>query len=655
MAILDNVLSKFGYISEKQFTRRVEEAVKTELVKNLPYFLGETADAMRFNMPDPSVYANQSDLYRLSPILGTAVELLSNDVATAQFNVKRRVGEEVRDIPNHDFEILIRNPNPADSGLEFLANTVSSYKLNGNAVWWLNRESQYDVPEEIWPLPFSMLSPVPDKRMYIDHYDYFPGNGRTIQLKTWQLVHFRTFNPNNRFIGLSMIESLAVTLSGDQGMRRTNTVTYNDHNGAPPSIIAFKDWIGDPQWEDTKKEIRDSAAKNRVMTLRGVGDGVSWLQRQISSKDMEYVANLQENLTTVFNRACPGLLAMLEPSATEANALAARATYAEKTLWPTMEAIAQKVTSDILPAYGRKLIGVFTDPRVVDKKINLEEQAAFERTHTIEEVRKEYYQDEPIGDERDKLLPVQVNAQSGGIQKPPEPKIPQQPQQIQDNAKIENNNPQVKKPTDEEANNPQDAATQDLAKMERKAVKRVGKAIDFASENIPYDLMESIKSELPRCKVEADTRAVFARARQNLNPARKSEVLELAAAINRLADKGPSITVVNEGEAYKRQEPQVLHVHMPEQAAPQVYNWHEAQKPANVDVHADIHVPEQPVPNVSVNVPPQPTPNVEVHVPQQQANVVVNVPKVRRTRQTVKRDEGGNISGSTTENEYEGE
>jgi len=503
MSILERTLNRFGFISRSQFDMRVSEAIKREL-DNVPRWMGETADATRGGMPDPFIYANQADLYRLSPILGTALDILADDVGLSKFNVKRMVGEEVRDIPNHDFELLMRNPNPLETGMEFLGSTTRGYKLNGNHVWWMNRADKYEQPAELWEIPFHMIAPVPDGRLYISHYNYFPGNGKTpMPLPVWQIVHFKTYNPLNRFVGLSPIESLVDTITGDLGMRKTSRRTYTEYGGAPQSILAFKDWVPDEAWKDIKREKQQAAMRNEMMMLRGVGEGVSWMARAMSSKDMDFIAQLKANMTDIFNRMCPGLVAMLSENATEANALAARATYSEKTLWKTLEMIAQKVTGDILPVYGRKLMGVFDDPRVVDRKLELEEQNAFERTHTIEEIRQEYYQDDPIGDERDKLFVNQVNTQSGGIQKPPPPPRLPAPQPLLPSGDTQ--------PAEEIAltdNGGEDlqakAAVNALYKWRRQVVDgRNGKAMLFTNADLPDMLVKSIKKKLPLLEKES--------------------------------------------------------------------------------------------------------------------------------------------------------
>lgn len=515
MSIIDSVLNRFGFVSEREFTTRVTEAVKLELDRQLPRWLGETADAERWDIPDISIFANQADMYRLSPILGTAISILGNDIATSKLHVKRMVGEEMREISNHPFEVKLRNPNPVDSGMEFMQYTTSTYLLNGNAIWWLNRKDQYSEPDEIWWIPFSKISPVPDGRMYVSHYDYFPGNGKEVQrLETWEIVHFKTYNPNNRFIGLSPLESLAVTLQGDLSMRKTNTTNYTEYGGAPQSILAFKDFVAEPAWSSIKEEKRLAAKRNEMMMLRGVGDGVSWLQRALSNKDMDYIAGLKQNMTDVFNRMCPGLLSMLSDSATEANALAARATYAEKTLYPMGEAIAQKITTDILPVYGRKLVAMFDDPRVVDRKLELEEMAEFSKYHTIQEVREKYYQAEPLGDERDNLLVSQVTAKA-------EPKEEQPPA---------TNMPEEATPSQDGA---VDAMKADLMRWKRLALRKFGKEQPkFYSEHIPDTLNREIAAKLKSCQSPVDVAELFETIKPKSDP-----VLYLANVIERALEK----------------------------------------------------------------------------------------------------------------------
>jgi len=212
---------------------------------------------------------------------------------------------------------------------------------------------------------------------------------------------------------------------------------------------------------------------------------------------------------------------MLSESSTEANALAARATYAEKTEWPMMEMLAQKDTSDILPAYGRKLICIYDDPRVVDKKLKLDEQTAFERSHTVKEVRKEYYQDDPIGDERDELFPAQVTAQAAKPEQPVEQPATEQPPA--EDAPVTTADDTVMKA--------------ELLKWKRYAIRTFGKAQfgKFESAALPANVIDNVYASLAGCKMAGDVADVFENAMNNEQP-KDSAIKALAAELARAVD-----------------------------------------------------------------------------------------------------------------------
>lgn len=490
MKLVDRIAS---VLSPKRFNELVSEAVKRELDK-APRWLLDTADAERYGLPDPFVYMTQADMYRLSPILGTALDVLGNDIGLSKPNVKRRVGEEVRDVPNHEFETRVygslKYPNPLESGMEFLKATAIGRVLNGNHVWWLNRTSWYEKPAEIWQWPFERVRPVPDGRQYIKHYEYYPNGAKEpVIIPTYQIVHFKTYNPHSPFVGLSPLESLAETIVGDLGMRKTSAQAYTERGGSPPDILAFSEWIENEAWNEMKREIEKSSKENKTLRLRGTKGDVKWMTRSVSNKESDFVQMLSSNMEDVFNRVAPGLLAMLGKDANRSTADAARATYEEKTHWTMLEEISAKVTSEILPAYGRNLFLEFDDPRVVDRALKLQEQEAYERSHTYNETRMEHYGDEPLEGEIGEMLVGQTKA----------PDAPQ-PTQRQDNMRPNTET----QPVDDQMENISD----DTTTVKSQAIKalygwrrqvkdgRWEKARKFSNPAISLDMERAIKAEL---------------------------------------------------------------------------------------------------------------------------------------------------------------
>jgi HK97 family phage portal protein len=418
----------FGFLTQKEAAQMVAAAVKAAMLENAPNWLRQTADAERYSIPDPGVYGNQADLFRKLSWILQAVEITAHAAAVTRFDVKRVINDqEPKDIPNHPFEMLLRRPNPLDSRFEFLAWTVTMFKLTGNCYWWMNRPDEFTPPDELWGIPSSKITPVLNGNMIPAGYMYYPGNGSEIMLPPHEITHFKRTNPNSRFVGLSAIEAIAMVAQGDLGMQKYNTVLFEKNNGRLPSVMAFEQMIADPTWDKIKEDTREASRNREMLMLRGVGQagGLQWLQNSVSQREMEFLAGRQANKEEIYNTLAPGLFSMLSENATEANSRTGRAAFNELTLYPMHVMMGEKISNEILPTYGtekaRPLVGEFEDVRMADKQMELNEIVEYSKTHTIAEIREKWYGDDKLGDERDDLLPAQIEATSGGIQEPPMP------------------------------------------------------------------------------------------------------------------------------------------------------------------------------------------------------------------------------------------
>lgn len=429
MRLLDTVANWLGY-------------AKTATMTNPPAWLTASAEAERWEIPlDGSLPESQAELYQKLSWVQIAVAAVAQMAATTALGVRQLTGEEASDIPNHPLELLLKRPNPLDSRYEFMEATFAYKLITGNAYWWLNRPSEDRPPAELWLIPPHKIRPVPDGRMYLRGYIYDAGFGREIALEPWEVVHFRRFHPSSRWLGLSPLEALEVTTRGDLAMQRWNTNYFAKDNAKPAGALAYADPIDDASWGRMKSDIRDQhgGTKRSLMMLRNVGKGgVSWINMAMSQKDMEFLAGRTFNKEEIFSLYAPGLSSVLAVNATEANATTGKGTFVEMAVWPQLTSVAEKITNDLLPAYGDNLMAQFDDIRVTDRQLVLSEQAAFERVHTIDEVRARFYQASALGDERGNLLVVEVGkglTRAEPVPAQPEPTpIPTQPPTLPDQA-----------------------------------------------------------------------------------------------------------------------------------------------------------------------------------------------------------------------------
>jgi phage portal protein BeeE len=509
-------MSFLGLTTRKEMQALIEDAIKAEQVKYSPWLL-QTADAEKYNMPDPSIYGNQADLYRTLSWITSAVGITADTVSIVPLSVMSAVGEdEPEAINNHPFELLLRHPNDEDSRSEFIYGSSAFWDLNGNCYWWLNKANEKATPDEMWIIPPHMIRAIPDGRMYLKGYLYYPGNGAEIFLQPWEICHFRRFNPFSRFTGLSAIESIALVAQGDLGMQNWNTTLFKENNARLPGIITFANMIEKGEWDKIKADTREAAKNRSLMMLRGVGQGdVKWLQNAVSQKDMEFLAGRAFNKSEIYGVLAPGLEAMTDPSATEANANAGERTFMAKKIWPMLVRMAEKIGNSILPAYGKNLIAEFEDVRISDRQLELQEMTEYAKSHTVKELRTKYYQDKPLGDERDDLFVTQVNAQTGKPEPEPAPVVVAPPQPEAKPETIQGEEPLEEVDEAEAENN---ALKADLDKWKRKALKHIGQCVPFESEVIPLDILSDISAKLPVCKTDTDVRALFVRRATKAHP-----------------------------------------------------------------------------------------------------------------------------------------
>jgi HK97 family phage portal protein len=513
MSIFTNILSRLGYIKTAQ------------VVKPSPWQQAE-AQEESWNYPDLGVITNQADLYRVLSWVFAAIEAKSNMASSVELNVKKLEGEKVVDIPNHPFEALMRKPNPMQSRSALWYDTFAYRSLTGNAYWWLNRTSGNAPPDEIWLIPSDRIRPVADTNLYLKGYMYQPGGGAgEIPLEPWEIVQFKRWNPHSRYIGMSEIESIALSATGDIAAQKWNVNYFGKDNAKIPGILAFGDPVGDPEWQRIRHEVATqyTGVQRRLMLLRGVGTKVNFLPNSISQKDMEFLAGRTFSKEEIWTVLAPGLASMLAVNATEANANAGERTFRALAVWPLLTHIAEQITLDILPCYGEGLVAQFEDVRITDKAMNLQERAAFERVHTVDEVREKYDEADPLKDnEIGGMLVAIANSPAGAPKaETPEQLVPFAGNQQPPTEEVKPGNEQ--QPKEDEQVTPELSVTPEelpetvkaeLGRWQRKAIKALARgkqaSVPFDSTIIPEGIRDTVIIGLGESISEDDIKETFA-------------------------------------------------------------------------------------------------------------------------------------------------
>jgi phage portal protein BeeE len=577
MNLLDTLAARLGYAKATG--------------KPAPAQLLSMADGYRWEMPDASEAEKQIRLYQQLTWFSTAIDNTANIAATGVFGVRQVAGEpggaDDKDLPNHEFEKLLRRPNPSQSRGEFLRDSFTTYKITGNLFWFLNRPNENVAPSELWIVPSHMLRPIPDGRSYIKGYEFTPSGRAPEFIPPWKIMHLKTANPLNPFVGLSALQSLAIDAYGDLAQQKFNLSMFDANAGKMPGIIVFNDMVADPMWKEIKRaretEWGKGAKHAGPMMLRGVGaNGVDYIAAQLSQREMEFLEGRGFTRSEIYGKLAPGLDSILAVNATEANAIAGKATLIEFGVWPVLVQLAEKITSDLLPLYGENLEGAFDDMRQTNRILDLQEQQEYAKYHTVNEVRAEYYDEGPLmldesqaaaleedmaqeTENRETAL-AQVADAKPAANKPPafgkaealpaegKPSKQLDPRGLMFVAQIGPATPLPGDPTapppaaptppplmqpegdavpDKES--PDDGQEQEMKAWERFAVKRLGRgreAREFEPRVLPLLQAARIQAALKTARTEADVRAVFAGEK-----APPGDLARLAAAIEAVEKK----------------------------------------------------------------------------------------------------------------------
>mgnify|MGYP002078497776 CR=1 FL=1 len=308
--------------------------------------------------------------------------------ALVPFHVARRAADGAVEQADHPFERLLQKPNPLLSRFELIEHTVGHLEIHGNAYWFLAGEPG-GLPLELWPLRPDRVSIVPDARRGVRGYIY-EVDGRQVPLDAAEVVHFRRWHPSNDYYGLSALEAARLAVEADRAMADWNRRYFGEGMAVPAGIVAIRERVSDSDYERLQREWRSAygGRERRTAFLRGAS--VEWHNVGLSQQEMDFLDARRFNREEIFQIfGIP--VGLFSENATEANALVGERVFVERTLWPKLVRIAEKITTDLLPFYGRGLVGRFEDIRPQDRRAQLEEIRVARGVLTTDEIRARYF------------------------------------------------------------------------------------------------------------------------------------------------------------------------------------------------------------------------------------------------------------------------
>lgn len=516
---LERKLSGMGYTK----ARRPKASITSVFAGESPLFT-DVFDA--YGVDDRQT--EQERLAVTSSWFYSDVRVIVNEASEATVGIHEIKGEETTEIVNHEFERIMRRPNPHWSNTLLMQYTFWWWLLRGEA-YWLKVFDRTGTLAQIWPLPASRMRPVPDKRKYIRGYHYTPTNRADEQGVTFlpqQIVFFRFPNVFDYHRGLSPLSAAMRAIQTDIKAADWNLEAYTKEMTLR-LLISLRAELSQPTYEAAKAEIIEQLIEKQMRYMVARAGDVDVTPFSLSPKDAEYLGSREMSRTEI-DRILGFPEGYWTARANKSNADAAKAALIDSVIWPLLTLTAADITGQIIiPEYGEQYVAKFDDIRLKDQRLELAQHNVEWKVSTFDEAREDLDKESYGGPMADIIgplpVPLATNPQfvlalKAGDGEGKEEKSPQAPAQLpapkQGTPSQEEAPPEEEIPEEEESPPEQKAIRADLRRWRGIALRRLRagedpSSYDFESEVIPPATMATIKALLIAAADEEAIKVAF--------------------------------------------------------------------------------------------------------------------------------------------------
>lgn len=234
-----------------------------------------------------------SDPYLQHAWVSIAVDLVARNIGRAVFDIIKN-GKVVEDSRTAR---LFSCPNPSMSRFDLWKQTASWWNLEGEAFWWFGKYA-CGVPDELYVLnPRHMQHVVSGGRivkwLYTGDEEYNP-----FTIMPDEIIHFRQWNPWNRWRGVCPLVSLGSELEQDVEANRQNNGLLKE-GGIPKGLLKTDQIITEPEADLLEKRWEKKYGRGIKSKVAVVGKGTTYQQLTFSPDVLKLYDMKKWNLYTV--------------------------------------------------------------------------------------------------------------------------------------------------------------------------------------------------------------------------------------------------------------------------------------------------------------------------------------------------------------------
>jgi HK97 family phage portal protein len=285
------------------FSRRSKADNPVAAVKSASFLFGMGAGRGTLSNANYELLASEG--YASNAVVNACINRIANSIASVNRKLYHKSkGGKLEEVAEHPLLDLLANPNPTQSGDEFMRALVAYYLISGNSYVLGNgidpMKRQPKPPSELQLLIPGKVKVEKGDGLFPKFFEYKPTADQVIQYPVEQvsgrsaLLHLKTFNPLNQWYGLSPMLAAAFGIDINNAGQKWNKKLL-DNDCRPSGAMVVKGADGKPQelTDDQYTRLKEmiaahySGAENagRPMLLEG---GLEWQQMSMNPKDMDW-------------------------------------------------------------------------------------------------------------------------------------------------------------------------------------------------------------------------------------------------------------------------------------------------------------------------------------------------------------------------------
>lgn len=343
-------------------------------------------------------YRNTADYDAYQGIVYACITAIAEEVGGYEITISRKNGDNLDQLASHPFADLINSPQSRrEAGIstfDLFEATQSFIELQGEAFWYLAPGAISGQPREIILLRPDRVGISIDSQGEVEGYFIRRHGMPTIPLEVSEVAHFKTFNPNNPYRGLSTIQAGLNYIETEQNTTKY-TKNFFKNNAGLSGVLQIKGQVAQDAFKKFSRRWReryegvDNAGK--VAILRDTDATFTKVGLGLNELDMEALRKITvEQVITMF-RVPKALLGISDEGGLgRASVETYEYIFAKRVIEPKLQRIDAVLQRVVDKTYGTGLIVGHKSIVPADKEFALSErEKAVDKWLTRNEVREQ--------------------------------------------------------------------------------------------------------------------------------------------------------------------------------------------------------------------------------------------------------------------------